>query len=382
MMSSETGVDVQVVYSIPSPYQEKLFERVGVSEGINLRVSYCSERTSDRDWEVDLGSYEHEFLQGRTLVGQRQFNPGVALSIRRFRPDVLVVGGYAHPTMQMAIVTAWGLGIPVVLWCESHGRDWRNSTPDYRTRIKHGLLSALVRGCGAFLVPGGLQRQYLEAHGADAEAIFAGTHTCDVTAFRAAAADAGTAATRRGYGISEDIVLTYVGRLLEKKGLRELVAAAATVSDSRTDIGFVVAGSGPLEDNLRSECRRLGLDNIYFPGFVSRSDLPALYGASDAFVFPSHGDPWGVVVNEAMACGLPVITTSGVGAAYDLVVDGINGAVVPPKDVGALADAIERVLASDRAEMGQNSMEIIDEWTHDAAAETVVDAVSWAADCD
>lgn len=376
--NNDSSLAIHVVYSIPSPYQEQLFECIAHRDDIELHVSYRDERAADRDWVVDIGDYNYDVMDGITLFG-RQINPGIVRKLQRDNPDVLVIGGYAHPTMQLATVTAWTLGIPVVLWCESHGLDWRNRRPDLRTRVKDVLLSVLVRGCGAFLAPGRLQLQYLEAHGADPDDVFIGTHTCDIAAFRDGAADADPEVTRREYGITEDVVLTYVGRLIEEKGLPELVDAAASVSGSHDDVAFVLAGTGPLKEDLRQQIRKHGLDNMYLPGFVPRNELPALYGASDVFIFPSRGDPWGVVVNEAMACGLPVVTTQSVGAGYDLVVDGVNGAIVPPNDSTALASAIERVLEAGPDRLGRRSEQIIYEWTHDDAADSTVDAAVRAA---
>lgn len=377
MTDGGAPIRVRVVYSIPSPYQEQLFERVASHDGVDLQVLYCDERNPDRDWRVDLGDYSHEVMASVEAAGRR-INPGVVRALARDKPDVVVIGGYAEPTMQLATLTAWALRVPVVLWCESHGRDWRNRRPDLRTRLKDVLLSGLVRGCGAFLTPGRLQQRYLADHGADPDNVFVGTHTCDVDGFREAADAADAAMVREEYGVTAGTVFSYVGRLIEEKGLREFVDAAASASAKHDDIGFIVAGSGPLEDELRRRCRDHGLDNMHFPGFVPRDELPALYGASDVFVFPSRGDPWGVVVNEAMSCGLPVITTDAVGAGYDLVGDGVNGAIVPPKDSAALSSAIERVLAVGPATMGRRSAQIMDHWTHGDAAASFVEAVERA----
>lgn len=372
--SGSAAVDVSVIYSIPSPYQEQLFEHIAGRDRINLHVSYCEERTSDRDWAVDIGDYNHDIF-GSVSIGGYQVNTEIIRTLIRRQPDVVVVGGYSGPTMQLAILTSWAQRIPVVLWCESHSRDWRNRKPDLRNRTKDVLLSGLVRGCSSFLVPGSLQRQYLMDHGAPRSLIQAGTHACDVVWFQETAQQSDSLRIRDSYGVTEDVIVTYVGRLIEEKGLTELIDAIGKLNNDSDDVGVIVAGSGPLESELRDRCDRRDLDNVYFPGFVSRSDLPALYGASDIFAFPSRGDPWGVVVNEAMACGLPIVTTDAVGAGYDLVVEGVNGAIVPPKDATALADAITDVVSHNPDRMGQRSQQIIEKWTHQNAAEAVERAV-------
>ncbi|WP_121820753.1 glycosyltransferase family 4 protein [Halostella salina] len=372
-------IDVAILYSIPSPYQENLFELVGNREGINLHVYYCKERPADRDWNIDSGEYSYESLPGVTIHSQ-YLNPSIVRRVADKQPDVVIVGGYSHPTMQLGIVTARTLGLPVILWSESHDRDWSNREGGVSTKLKNRLLPLLIKQCSGFLVPGGLQRQYLERRGAATNSIFRGTHACNVEQFYVAARQSERAETHDRYGITEDIVLTFVGRLIEEKGLSELIDAAASVSTEHGDVGFVIAGSGSYEDELRRRCETHGLTNVYFPGFVHREQLPPLYGASDVFVFPSRGDPWGVVVNEAMACELPVITTDAVGAGYDLVNDGVNGAIVPPNDADALAEAITEVVTSDYVDMGRRSSQIIEKWTHEHAADSVVDAVRWSVD--
>jgi len=377
--TSEESIHVAILYSIPSPYQENLFELVGNREGINLDVYYCKEHPADRDWKIDSGEYGYESLSGITIYDQ-YLNPSIIRHIAGRRPDALIVGGYSHPTMQLGIATARTLGIPVILWSESHDRDCQNRQETLRSKIKNQLLPHLIDQCSAFLVPGGLQRQYLEARGAPPNLVFCGTHTCNIEEFYQAAQETNSSTTLEEYGVTEDIVLTFVGRLIEAKGLPNLVDAAASVSEVCNNVGFVIAGSGPRKGELQDQAVRHGLDNIYFPGFVNRDELPALYGASDVFVFPSLGDTWGVVVNEAMACELPVITTNAVGSGFDLINDGVNGAIIPPNDADALAEAIIEVVTSDYVDMGRRSSQIIEKWTHEHAADSVIDAVRMSVD--
>jgi len=138
-------------------------------------------------------------------------------------------------------------------------------------------------------------------------------------------------------------------------------------------------GDGP--DKVRSShfVRAHGL-NVGFAGFRQRADLPRLYAAGDVFVFPSLGDTYGLVVDEAMAAGLPIISTTAVGEIRERVVDGVNGYLVPSNDPGELAEAMRR-LASDpalRSRMGARSAEMIAPYTPDrwaAEFESAVEAI-------
>jgi glycosyltransferase involved in cell wall biosynthesis len=121
-----------------------------------------------------------------------------------------------------------------------------------------------------------------------------------------------------------------------------------------------------MENALRSLANDLGLENVHFAGFTNQDRLPQTYAAADIFVFPSEEEPWGLVVNEAMCVGLPIIATSDVGCASDLVYDGLNGQTYETKNVVALAAALEPLIAdvSLRKRMGEASRKMIAKWTY------------------
>jgi glycosyltransferase involved in cell wall biosynthesis len=154
----------------------------------------------------------------------------------------------------------------------------------------------------------------------------------------------------------------YVGRLVRSKGIFDLVEAYARLDEEiHRRIGLVFVGEGADRPELMGRAARIAPGAIQFFGFVHREELPEFYALADALVFPTHSDPWGLVVNEAMSCGLPIIVTSVAGCAADLVQDGWNGFVVPSSDAPRLSAAMARV-ASDtglRAEMGNRSRERI-----------------------
>ena len=142
--------------------------------------------------------------------------------------------------------------------------------------------------------------------------------------------------------------------------------AAAELEHAGARFHLAMVGSGELEGELRGLAQALGLAGVTFPGFVNQSGLPAVYAAADVFVLPSENEPWGLAVNEAMCAGLPIVTTAAVGCAADLVRPGVNGAVIAPGDVGALAAALSPMLADVglRRQMGDASREIIAHWSY------------------
>lgn len=164
--------------------------------------------------------------------------------------------------------------------------------------------------------------------------------------------------------------LLTVGRLVEWKGIQYLLEALALLSSMQWRLS--VAGTGYFEAELHKQAKRLKIqDQVRFLGYLNHDDLPSLYRDSDMFVLPSYGDSFGMVFTEAMACGLPIIAAKS-GGVQEFVKDGINGFLVPPKDVPALASAIEH-LGKDktlRRKMGENNIKTVKErFSWDAIAD-------------
>jgi glycosyltransferase involved in cell wall biosynthesis len=146
---------------------------------------------------------------------------------------------------------------------------------------------------------------------------------------------------------------------------------------------LVFAGDGASRPELERKARRISPGEVYFPGFLHREDLAGFYAFADALILPTHSDPWGLVVNEAMACGLPVIATVVAGCSADLVEDEWNGYVVPPNDPERLKLAIERILESSalRQQMGARSAERIRSYSPEACAAALATAALVAERC-
>ena len=144
----------------------------------------------------------------------------------------------------------------------------------------------------------------------------------------------------------------------------------------RDRAALVFIGDGPLRPSLEAAAPR---DGVHFVGFVNQADLPRHYAMCDVLALPSVFEPRGLVVNEAMACGLPVVASDRIGAVGDLVRDGENGLVFPAGDAAALADRLDRIVGDDalRARMAARSREIIAGWSFDAEVEGVRKMLAW-----
>jgi glycosyltransferase involved in cell wall biosynthesis len=178
---------------------------------------------------------------------------------------------------------------------------------------------------------------------------------------------------RIALGIPGVRIALCVGRFLPIKGFDVAIDAWREMP---TDYSLVLAGGGPEEANYRARVLRYGLRNIFILGFQQAGNLRQLYDAADLLVFPTRGDVWGLVVNEAFARGLPAVTSDRCGAARDLLADGTGGMVVPAGDADALADTVLHLLHEERSltVMAAGALETSREYTIEAMAVRHCDA--------
>src|SRR5208282_3736088 len=181
---------------------------------------------------------------------------------------------------------------------------------------------------------------------------------------------------RAKLGLPRRFIL-FVGRLIPEKGVFDLLDAYAKLeSDVRSEVGLVFAGEGFSRNELAQRAKRISPGTISFSGFAQREDLAGLYALAETLVLPTHSDPWGLVVNEAMACGLPIIVSSVAGCSADLVEDGWNGYVVPPRDSERLSVAINSLARQLelKQQMSARSLERIRNYSPEACADGLASA--------
>jgi glycosyltransferase involved in cell wall biosynthesis len=237
-----------------------------------------------------------------------------------------------------------------------------------------------LRHCDAFVVPGKSSFEYLRDSGVSEELIFTAPNAVDTQFFktRAEVIRRDATAHREALGLPPRFFL-HVGRLVGEKGIFDLLHAyRALQPELRKNVGLVFVGDGPERSALLQQAVATNPGSVRLVGFAQREELAAYYGLADVFVFPTHTDPWGLVVNEAMACGLPVIASHAAGCVADLADDGWNGRVVPVGSVQQLACAMED-LAHDadlRALMGRRSRDRIEQYSPEAWAAGMANAVA------
>jgi len=373
---------IAIISEIPTPYRTPFFQMLFEKAFKNIKVFFCSLSSPNRKWKIKMDeSFPYKILPGFYIkipfVESPYFiNPSILWELIRGKFDMIVVGGYNHFTTQVAIIYAWLTKTPYLFMCESHLRKHRNIV---LMIIKKIFVTPIIKNMSAGLPTGTLAREYLCSYGAKAHSTFFIANTPNLNFFRKKCKEKAKNydKIKKKFGIQGKDVILYVGRLVEQKGIKYLLNAVKMLnSDS---LALLLIGDGPLRRKLESKCYIEDIKNVYFLSFKQKEQLPQFYAVADIFVLPSVREPWGVVINEAMACGLPIIATNKVGAAVDLVHEGKNGFLVPEKDSEAICDAIRKIVTNKslRQQMGEKSCEIISNWSHEKSVENFVDAIKY-----
>lgn len=308
----------------------------------------------------------------------QQLRRVMAQSLDRIRADAVAVPGWSADYAVAALAWCADKGVPAVLMSDSTAYD----AP--RVAWKEAVKRRLVNLCQAALVAGKRHIDYVRALGMVRGRIHVGYDVVDNEHFMhgARVARENAPAVRRRLGLSEYYFLASA-RFVPKKNLLRLLEAFSLY---RRQAGvpvwdLVLLGDGELRGELEQSVRALDLQNVvHMPGFKQYDELPDYYGLASAFVHASTVEQWGLVVNEAMAAGLPVLVSECCGCVPDLVEEGRNGFTFDPCDMDALAALMNRISsdACDLRAMGRASQEIIARWTPKTFAEGLCSAVTAA----
>ncbi|MBA3475330.1 MAG: glycosyltransferase family 4 protein, partial [Actinobacteria bacterium] len=303
--------------------------------------------------------------------------PGIVPLLERERPDVVVASGWSTFASQAAIAWCRVRRVPYVLVVESHDRDPR---PGWRRAVKQAVVPRVVGGAASILVTGSLARESMLARGARPDRVYLFANTVDVELFAARHRELEheRPRLREALGLDpDDVVVLSVARLVPEKGLDTLIRAAAAAG---SPIALLLAGAGPERERLVALAGSLRVQ-LVLAGDVDWRRIHELYAAADVFALLSRHEPWGVVVNEAAAAGLPLVLSENVGAAADLLRHGENGFLVAADDSAAAARALA-MLAADparRATAGSASTRIAASWGYQPSVDAFVAAVQTAA---
>ena len=380
-MTTAEKLRVLLVATHPVQYASSVFRLTARHPRLDILVAYCSlqgaEAGLDAEFEREV-KWDVPLLDGYPWVqvpnrsprpGLHGFwgllNAGLWKMVRDRRFDaVVLLTGYRNASFWIAATAAKLAGCPVLFSTDAHeiGARDRRSWKVLAKRIAWPLVFRMVDvvlACSSGCV------ELMRALRLPAERVALTPNVVDNEWWITRCAQVDHASVRSTWGIPlEALVVLFCAKLQPWKRPMDLLQALARADIPGTYLVF--AGDGPLLPALEAEARRLGwADRVRFLGFANQSELPGIYRASNLLVLPSDYEPFGLVVNEAMLCGCPVLVSDRVGARFDLVREGETGAVFPAGDVRALERLLEELLADPARlrQMGQKARARMETWS-------------------
>lgn len=353
----KTGDNLKVLFltNIPSPYRVDFFNELG--KYCDLTVVFEGEFATDRNskWKgVSAENFKSLYLKGIRTGSDKFLCPGV-LKVLSEKWDKIVVGMYSTPTAMLAIEYMRVKKIPFIL-----NSDGGFIKPD--NKLKHFIKHHFISAASAWLSTGEATTEYLVHYGADREKCF----VYPFTSVRESEITEPILIEEKNQlksklGITEKLCIMSVGQFIPRKGFDVLIEACA---DLPRDIGVYIVGDEATQDYIVLK-EKYNLENLHFIGFKAKNELAKYYMTADIFVLPTREDIWGLVVNEAMAYGLPVITTDKCIAGLEMIEDGVNGRIVSVENKELLKGAILNLYNDNQkmASMSENGLKIIKEYT-------------------
>lgn len=345
--------------NLPSPYRVRFFSELG--KLCDLTVLYERPAAADRnDKWVCSGeeTYKTIYLKGKKSGSDNSCCPEVIRYLKKDY-DRIVVGMYSTYTAMIAIAYMHWKKIDYYISTDG-------GFAAQESRAKASIKRKLLSSAHAWLATGEAAVEYLEYYGARRENIYIYpfTSVSDREILDRPLPHDEKERIRKRLGLSGEKVVISVGQFIERKGY-DVLMQAVPLLHTKAEFYIVGGTKSQLEEQIGGPLPV----NVHAVDFLEREDLFEYYRASDLFVLPTREDVWGLVVNEAMACGLPVVTTERCAAGIELVQDGVNGYLVPVGDAEQLADKIDQTLSAAHERMGEKSLQIIKDYTFEKMAQ-------------
>lgn len=347
---------VLFISNIPTPYKNDFYNEFG--KFIDLTVLYEAYGASDQgirfNWDKSqIKNYKAIFLK-QGDIQENRINPSVFKWLK-IEWDYIFVTNYSYMTEMAALIYLKCHKIPYVL--EVDGGTIKNEN-----LIRRVMKEKLISGAEAYFSPSKQTDDFLKYYGAKDNIIFRHPFTSlhNQQILDSVISENRKIEIRKKLGINSKNVIVGVGQLIFRKGWECLISIA-----NKIDADIYIVGEGECRNLYETEIRKQNLTNVHLIGFLSNEMTTMYYQAADVFVLPTRYDVWGVVINEALANGLPVITTTGCIAGQELVVNNDNGFLIPVDNNELLLDKL-KLLLSDRklrAKMSNNALKSIKGYT-------------------
>jgi glycosyltransferase involved in cell wall biosynthesis len=351
------SMKVLYITNIPTPYTNAMFDLLGKQCDLTVLYELKKAKNRDESWTLENTSsnFKKHYLKGIKVGEETAFNPGIIRFLKK--PYDVIVTGYASLT-GMLTFDYLRLKRNKHFVFNADGGLIKNDS-----KIKYLIKKHYIGKAPYYLSSGKTTTKYLIHYGANEKNIveypFTSFFAKDIRKSLITIEEKQDA--RKRLKIKESIMVLSVGRFIHIKGFDLLIKAAKNIDKN---VGIYIVGGKPTQEYKRVK-EQLKLSHVHFIDFQEGSNIKEFYTATDIFILPTRGDIWGLVINEAMAHGLPVITTDKCGAGLELVKNGVNGYIIPTEDIETITNKINFLInnAPIRTEMGRESLKKIQDYT-------------------
>ncbi len=372
---------VIILHNIISPYKTLLFNALNKDLSGNLKVLYFAETEGNREWRVDKDklqfAFDVMFKEKIDNISPIKLATKIYKRLNLYNPDVIIIGGYNRLACWTALFWAKKHKQKAIVMVESHYLD------KPRSMLKENIKKLFVSNCKAALVAGTRHRDYMISLGMKLENIFTmkgvggvdrRIYERDVTKFRK---DKPIICSQLGVTPRNFL---FIGRFSPEKNIIFLLKAYKRLKEKGTkEWGLILVGNGPQTKEIENFISSNKLKGVFLPGFKQKEELPLFYTISDVFILPSVSESWGLVVEEAITSGLPVLVSNRCGCYPDIVQDGINGFSFDPFDEDSLFKLMRDITQGkyNLKKMGRASSNIIKQYTTEKTVKIFMEAINF-----
>lgn len=357
-----------IIDTIITPYSVAKYNAINKKLNGNLIVFFLCKTDINRNWkEFPNIEFRHEFLEDFPIrlkgsdITTFHFNPTILKRLKSLKPKHITVCGWDSFAYYYALYWAKKNNISFTLWSGStkYEKSWRRT-------VTKPLVKWMIKNSNDFIAYGTRAKKYLMELGADSKKIQLFYNTVDIDFFKRECNKLKQSKDeiKKKLGINTKFVLIYNGQLIKRKGIYQLIEGFRVFQKDFKDISLIIVGNGKEESELKKIIKNYSIPNIFFIGFVQFPEIPKFYSIADIFILPSKEEVWGLVANEAMACGLPVVVSDKCGCAEDLVWAGKNGYILKNITPPEIVDGLKYIFSNNLQERN-NSLEIIENYKLD-----------------
>lgn len=357
---------VFILTTVMAPYRVQLFSEIG--KHCDLYVCFEQMRSAERNdnWYDEGSANFHLVKLEKWNTSLHTIKWETVKHVRTIRPDVVIAYEYHTRTSLVLLSYCQAKQIPYIINCDG---------AFIKKSIKDVVKKLYISKAKGFISSGRMANEYLLNYGAIESRIhfnhFTSLHEKNILDKISSLEEKNLA--RRDNGIAEQQVILAVGQFVHRKGFDVLLKAAA---DFSREIGVYIIG-GKVTPEYKQIVNEFNLENVHFIDFMAPEELRRYYIAADLFVLPTREDVWGLVINEAMACALPVVTTDRCVAGVEMIKNDINGYIVPTENPDELYHAVDKILSDDvkRKNMASENLKTIRDYTYENSAQDIMLAI-------